>query len=106
MSLILSNRQLPMLEALAQVSYMTYDEASFYDQRPFRSMWQRGYMAYKPGKGFYLTEKGKRARSDFYGTDIARKNPNHRLMALFDPAAYGLAPRKPEVHVMRHKGAA
>ena len=90
----LSNRQFPMLEQLASVQFMDLSEAAAFDQRPFRSMLVRGYCAYKPGKGFHLTEKGKAARREFFDTDIIRANPNLPLTAFFDPSAYGLAPRK------------
>lgn len=94
MSVVLSNRQLPMLEALKDTDYMTIDEAQHFDQRPFRSMLIRKYAAYKPGRGFYLTPEGKKARSTFYDTDIVRKNPQLPLTAYFDPSVFGLAPRK------------
>jgi predicted ATPase len=102
MSVVLSNRQLPMIEALHDVEYMKYEEAYYYDQRAFGSMWRRGYMAFKHGKGFYLTEKGKEARREFYSTDIARKNPRGPLTAYFDFRSYGLAPRKP-LHVVKRE---
>lgn len=98
----LSNRQYPMLEALAAVDYISYEEAQAFDQRPFRSMLIRKYMAYKPGKGFHLTQAGRDARKEFYDTDILRRNRNLPLTAYFDPAAYGLT--RPKLRLM--KGAA
>lgn len=98
----LSNRQYPMLEALAAVDYITYSEAQAFDQRPFRSMLIRKYMAYKPGKGFHLTQAGRDARKEFYDTDILRRNRNLPLTAYFDATAYGLT--KPKLRLM--KGAA
>lgn len=102
MSVVLSNRQLPMLEALAGTDYMKIDEAQQFDQRPFRSMLIREYAAYTPGKGFHITSKGRDARKTFYETDIVRKNPTLPLTAYFDPAAYGLAaPKKKKPKAMK-----
>lgn len=100
----LSNRQYPMLRALADNGsdhYMTLDEAATFDQRPFRSMLIRGWCAYRPGRGFHITKVGKAALNEFHTTDISRKHPEMPLTAYFDPTAYGLAPRKSNVHVMR-----
>lgn len=94
MSVLLSNRQLPMLEALYAVPFMTVDEAGYYDQRSFASMLAREYCAYQPNRGFYLTAKGKEARQIFLSTDIGRKNPRAPLTSRFDLAANRLAPRK------------
>lgn len=94
MSIVLSNRQLPMLEALAGTDFMSIDEAQHFDQRPFRSMLIRKYAVYRPGKGFHLTAEGREARRNFYETDIVRKNPQSPLTRFFDPVAYGLAPAR------------
>jgi hypothetical protein len=89
----LSNRQFPLLEAFDAVEYMTLDEAAAFDQRPFRSFLIRKYIAWKPSRGFHITQAGKDARKEFYNTDIIRANPNLPLTAYFDPTAYGLKPR-------------
>jgi hypothetical protein len=89
----LSNRGYPMLKTFADESAgyaMTIDQAQHYDQRPFRSMLMRGWIAYKPGKGFMLTKDGRRAWEQFLSTDIGRKNWEAPLTAYFDPNAYGL----------------
>lgn len=94
MSVQLSNRTAPMLETMHGTDYMSIDEAQHFDQRPFRALLVRKYVAYKPGKGFYLTQLGKDARRTFYDTDITRKDPSLPLTSYFDPGVFGLAPRK------------
>lgn len=113
MSIQLSNRTAPMLETMFSTDYMSIDEAQHFDQRPFRALLVREYVAYKPGKGFFLTEKGREARRVFYDTDITRRDPRGPLTRFFDPVAYGLAPRKKaqkkasaNVHELPAKGAA
>jgi hypothetical protein len=107
----LSNRQWPMLMALAENGtdqYMTIAEAQRFDQRPFRSMLIRKWAAYRPGRGFYITREGKAAIVEFQSTDITRKNPSLPLTAYFDPA-YGLktpSKKAAAVHVMPKRGAA
>lgn len=86
----LSNRQYPMLEIFASGVYMRIEEAQIFDQRPFRSMLIRGWVAYKPGRGFHITADGRKARDEFHHTEISRKNPLLPLTAYFDPTAYGL----------------
>ena len=90
MSLSLSQRQYPMLQTFATGVYMSIDQAQHYDQRPFRSMLIRQWIAYRPGRGFHITQEGKRAFDVFHHTEITRKNPLAPLTALFDPTAYGL----------------
>ena len=90
----LSSLQFPMLEMFTTGVYMNIEQAQKYDQRPFRSMLIRGYIAYRPGRGFHITPEGKRARDEFHHTEIARKNPLLPLTAYFDPTAYGLKVEK------------
>ena len=85
----LSKRGYPMLREFAQGGYMTIAQAQAYDQRPFRSMLIRKWVAYT-GHGFHITAEGKKAWYEFEHTDIARKNPTLPLTSYFDPAAYGL----------------
>lgn len=101
----LSNLQYPMLETFAEGVYLTISQAQQYDQRPFRSMLIRGWIAYRPGRGFHITAEGKKARDEFHHTNIQRKNPTLPLTAYFDPTAYGLRmPRKKaKVHVMQKR---
>lgn len=94
MSVILSNRTAPMLETMHGTDYMSIEEAQHFDQRPFRAMLRRKYVAYKPGRGFHLTQAGRDARRVFYETDIVRKDPTMPLTAYFDPSQYGLKPRQ------------
>ena len=107
----LSNRQYPMVKAFLDSSdnYMDIETAQRYDQRPFRSMLIRKWIAFRPGHGFYLTKEGKNAWLDYHGTEIWRKNPNLPLTAYFDVTAYGLRkapPKKAVVHVLRRSSAA
>jgi hypothetical protein len=90
MSLSLSQRQYPMLQTFVTGVYMSIDQAQHYDQRPFRSMLVRGWIAYRPGRGFHITHEGKRAFDVFHHTEIRRKNPLMPLTSYFDPTAYGL----------------
>lgn len=86
--------------------YMSVEDAGHWDQRPFRSMLIQKWIAYRPGRGFHLTPKGKDAMKEFQSTDIARKNYNAPLTAFFDATAYGLPDPRKKVHVMTKRGAA
>jgi hypothetical protein len=90
----LSNRQYPMLRMftdLGLTGVMTIEQAQQWDQRPFRSMLMRGWVAYKPGRnGFSITKSGVHALNEFLSTDIARRHPEMPLTAYFDPDAYKL----------------
>lgn len=93
----LSCRQYPMLSAFAEKATdfaMPIDDARRFDQRPFRSMLIRKWVAYKRGRGFVITAEGREAWREFHATDIVRKNPALPLTSYFDPTAYGL--RKPD----------
>ena len=90
MSLSLSQRQYPMLQTFMTGLYMTISEAQHYDQRPFRSMLIRGWVTYKPGRGFHITHEGRKAHDAFHHTEIARKNPLAPLTSYFDPTQFGL----------------
>jgi hypothetical protein len=103
----LSNRQYPMLHtfiASGSGFYMSIHEAQKFDQRPFRSLLIREWIAYTPGRGFHATRAGRQAWEEFHHTEIARKNPALPLTAYFDPTAYGLEPKKP--YIVRRRGAA
>lgn len=99
----LSNLQFPMLETLSTGVYLSISEAQHFDQRPFRSMLIRGYVAYKPGRGFHITQEGRKAHEEFHHSSIQRKNPSLPLTAYFDPTAYGLRMPAGRVHVMPAK---
>lgn len=89
----LSNRQYPTLKIFIEAGkdfYMSQEEARKIDQRPFRSMLLQGWVAWRPGRGFHATREGRDAWEEFIHTDIARKNPNLPLTALFDPTAHNL----------------
>jgi hypothetical protein len=96
----LSNRQHPMLRAFIDGGsgfHMTIAEAQTYDQRPFRSMLIREWVAFRPGRGFHITQTGKDAWVEFFSTDITRKNPSMPLTSYFDATAYGLRRTRPKV---------
>jgi hypothetical protein len=90
----LSNRQYPMLEIFSSGVYMRIEEAQIFDQRPFRSMLIRGWIAYKPGRGFHITAEGRKAHEEFHHTEINRKDPTLPLTKFFDPTAHGLPGRQ------------
>lgn len=91
----LSNRQYPMLKMFYDLNgFMSYENAKHWDQRPFRSMLIREWIAYHPGKGFKITKKGTEEYIRFLNTDIARKNPSMPLTAYFDATTYGLKDKK------------
>jgi hypothetical protein len=88
--LSLSPRQYPMLKTFIDGIYMSIEQAQHYDQRPFRSMLIRGWVAYRPGRGFHVTPLGRKAFDTFHHTEIGRKNPYAPLTSFFDPTEYGL----------------
>jgi hypothetical protein len=90
----LSKRQYPMLREFSDGGYMTIQRAQAFDQRPFRSMLVRGWIAYTGARGFHITSEGKQAWYEFEHTQIVRKDPSKPLTAYFDAAAYGLHARK------------
>lgn len=106
----LSNRQYPMLRIFAEIGLarvMSIDDARHWDQRPFRSMLMRGWVAYRPGKsGFAITKSGVKALNEFLNTDISRQHPELPLTSYFDAAAYGFEQRGKVVEMPRKSGAA
>jgi len=97
----LSNRQFPLLQTFVSAgdsAYMTIDEAHSFDQRPFRSLLMRGWVGYRPGRGFYTTREGRKAWGDFHATEIVRRNPELPLCAYFrekyDDGGAALKPKR------------
>jgi len=91
----LSNRQFPMLQVFIDHGpqfHMTIHEAQKFDQRPFRSMLIQQWVAFRPGRGFHSTPKGRKAWEEFLNTSIARRHPEMPLTRYFDRTAYGLGP--------------
>jgi hypothetical protein len=88
----LSTLQFNMLRMFASDSdtHMTIVQAQQFDQRPFRSMLIREWIAYRPGRGFHITRAGRAAYDDFEQHDITRKNHDLPLTSYFDAAQYGL----------------
>jgi len=116
MSLTLSDMQYPMMRTFVDGGakfFMTEETARTFDQRPFRSMLRRGWVSYRPERGFYLTSEGYDAWNQYHSRSIFRVNPNLPLTSYFDPKAYGLedlrqrtTPRrrptkKQNIHVMK-----
>jgi hypothetical protein len=86
-------------------AYMPIGHAQKFDQRPFRSMLVRKWIAYHPGHGFHITREGRAAWEEFRTTPILRLHPDRPLTRYFDPIACGLTdPYK--LHVMPRSGAA
>ena len=103
MSLILSDRQYPMLREFIDRGrnfIMPIEEAQVFNQITFRSMLVRQYVRYKPAwndgvgshrGGFVVTTAGRDAFQLFHQSErILRAHPELPLTAYFDPAAYGL----------------
>lgn len=101
----LSKRQYSMLQEFLSGDYMSINRAQAFDQRPFRSMLIRGWIAYT-GRGFHITIEGKDAWYEFEHTVIARRNPLLPLTAYFDPTAYGLTKPAAKVRTMAKRTAA
>jgi hypothetical protein len=73
--------------------YMSVDEAQHFDQRPFRAMLVRRYIAYRPGRGFHLTKEGRTAWKQFKDASLIERSKDRfsaPLTAYFDAAFYGL----------------
>lgn len=96
-----SGRQLKMLQMFADNGidgYISFIDAHGFDQRPFRSMLIRKWIAYRPSRGFHITKEGKAALYQLEQADITRNRNTitKPLTRYFDYVAYGLAdqPRK------------
>ena len=63
--------------------HMTIEEAQAYDQRPFRSMLIQKWIAFKPGRGFHVTQAGRDAWHEFQTTTIQRNDPTRPAHCLF-----------------------
>jgi hypothetical protein len=55
---------------------MTAVQAREWDQSAFRRFLIRGWVAYHPGKGFYMTPDGMIAWNGFQRTDVRRNDPS------------------------------
>lgn len=89
----LSTLQYNMLRMFATEGpdyFMSVTTAQGFDQRPFRSMLIQQWVAYRIGKGFHITRKGRDAYRNFEQHDITRKNALAPLTSFFDPEKYGL----------------
>ena len=94
----LSNRQYTMLQMFASEPkeyVMKMEAAQGFDQRAFRSMLIRRYVAWVPSqKGFRLTAEGRAAFHVFEATDITRRDPSRPLTAYFELKILGIQPAK------------
>lgn len=79
--------------------FLPIEHAQRYDQRPFRSMLVQGWVAYRPNKGFHVTDKGLERWHQLTHVNNKRVNPYGRLTAYFDQDAYGIG--KKGLSVMR-----
>jgi hypothetical protein len=101
----LSALQFPTLRHFVEGKpYLSIEEAQALDQRPFRSMLKRAYVAYRPGRGFHITPEGLQAWDDFRFHNYLRTDPTRPLTAYFDQRAYSLA--APKVHIIKKRRAA
>jgi hypothetical protein len=76
--------------------HVSIDEAQHLDQRPFRSMLIRKWIAYTPGKGFHATKEGRDAWRSYETQSILRSEGLflRPLTSYFDANAYGLKPQR------------
>lgn len=103
----LSTLQYNMLRMFASqpvAHHMSIATAQGLDQRPFRSMLLRRWVAYTPGRGFRITRAGTDAFRGFENHSIERKNPSLPLTSYFDPAVYGLPSREKRKKGERRSG--
>lgn len=94
-----SRFQFPILREFCKAGgYVSLAEAAKLDQRPFGSLYHRGWLAHRPGKGFYATAAGRAAYEEYINSDARhRLNAARPLSHYFDPSIYKLH---------SHKGAA
>jgi hypothetical protein len=85
---------------LGGAQYMPISDAQRFDQRPFRSMLIQEWIAYRPGRGFHLTRRGRDAWREFTSTEIFRKSQLAPLTRYFDPTVYGLNEHYDKIHVV------
>jgi hypothetical protein len=93
-----SKLQFPMLRdfcSLAPGTYVSLEEAAELDQRPFGSLYNRGWLAHRLGRGFHATAEGRKAYQEYVEAESRhRKRPDLPLSHYFDPIVYQLKPGK------------
>lgn len=93
-----SKLQFPVLTELVALTqkgmFLSVSEASKLDQRPLGSLYHRGWIGLRPGRGFYATRAGIDAYEECMGETRKRLRPEAPLSHYFDPVAYQL--RKPD----------
>ena len=89
-----SRFQFPMLrEFCMAVGFVSVMEAAKLDQRPFGSLYHRGWIGHRPGKGFYATDAGRAAFAEYVNADARRRlNAARPLSHYFDPTIYQIHP--------------
>ena len=97
--IVLSNRQYPMVQAFVDMGegYMDIETAQRYDQRPFRSLLIRKWVAFRPGHGFHLTPRGPATHGAItMPPRSGGRTSTLPLTAYFDVTAYKLkvAPKR------------
>jgi hypothetical protein len=105
-----SRFQFPVLREFCLMrsgSYVSVAEAAKLDQRSFGSLYHRGWLGHRPGKGFYATAEGLSAFDEYMQSEARRrKHPELPLSHYFDPTIYQLhEPKKAKV-MHAHQGAA
>ena len=87
-----SRLQLPMLRLFCATStFLSVTEVAKLDQRAFGSLYHRGWIGHRPGKGFHATMPGRKAYAEYMeGEARRRKDPERPLSHYFDPIVYRL----------------
>jgi hypothetical protein len=85
-----SKYQFPMLRLFCErQTPLPLADAAKLDQRSFGSLYHRGWLGYKAGKGFYATDQGWAAFEEYVNTEARlRKRPELPLSHYFDPSIY------------------
>ena len=97
-----SRLQLPILRLFCTRStFFSVAEVSKLDQRAFGSLYHRGWIAHRPGRGFHATIMGRNAYQEYMeGEARLRKNDSLPLSHYFDPIVYRLKrDTKKDLHI-------
>ena len=103
---VVSRLQFPMLREFITVTarggFVSVKEAERFDQRPFGSLYHRGWLGYRAGRGFYATAAGKDAYAEYMGEARRRARPESPMSHYFDLVAAQFH-KKPENPAKLHK---
>ena len=76
-------------------TFLSVSEAAKLDQRSFGSLYHRGWLGHRSGKGFYATAEGMTKFAEYaLGEARRRKNSALPLSHYFDPTIYQIHPVK------------